>query len=365
MVLHWLARVRELSKPLPMLVFEGAAGGGKDLFCDAVARVFTFTPRSRLEDLFSPFNGDVLGNPLTVAEEQLPRGNEGRVTANQLKSAISGRGLYINKKFKDRFPVRGCLRFIATSNSPLYHQLTGDYTTQDIDALAQRIIHIPVSEEAAEFLVRRGARFGEDLVGGDLLARHILALEEELAQAKRDGTELPEWARTTQGNRFAVQSDAAEMKLLMTTGTGLRQPILDIMCKFVVCLAGAGKPSSGEWQSGFPGQQGRENCHGLIVEDGFAWTRTDTIMAAWGNYGKGSPLPVPGAVGRALGTMSKGRGQLVIDGRPVNYAKVPLQYLEHRLSEDGYTLEQVVELIDKAKAASAQIRQSIRRVKGT
>lgn len=192
----WLATCRELERPTSLLYFEGPPKTGKTLFAFALASLWeNASPTDAAMILGSNFNATLLESPLILADEKMP-GGRGELSS-QLRTLVSVYEREINRKFEAVAKLQGCIRLILTANNDRALSFDETLTSDDADAVAQRVFHIQVDASAENFLKDLPTGAIETWVKGKAFARHVLWLEQT-----RD---------VKKGERFLVEGSRSEL----------------------------------------------------------------------------------------------------------------------------------------------------------
>jgi hypothetical protein len=120
------------------------------------------------------FNAELMRSPIVFADEE----NLGPRDHNTLKELIARDGQTVNTKFEPEIHIHGSLRLIIASNEcTLFAGTRASELTKQ--ALAQRIVYIPVDEAPRDYLRTIGGRDATaDWVDGDKIARFALWLRD-------------------------------------------------------------------------------------------------------------------------------------------------------------------------------------------
>lgn len=178
LLLDWLATFTDLARPTSALFLIGAAGAGKNLLADGLARYWLSAKPVPFEVTLRDFNEDLEKSPFIFADEKLPIDPRGRITLDtHLRALVTSTHQTLYRKHQKAMQVDGCVRIVAATNQ--HNFVFGDMDSESKRALAERILLIKPGREAAEYLRSLGGRPAlESWVHGDALIRHVLWLAE-------------------------------------------------------------------------------------------------------------------------------------------------------------------------------------------
>lgn len=148
----WLATVSLVSDPTCALYLSGPPGTGKSFLAQSLGRLWTEEGVTELEKVIGGFNQDLSRCPVVVAEETIPRRQMGNTTSF-LRELIATRTRTLSRKFMNNTTLSGCIRLVLTANNEeILGEHADDLTVLDMEAVAERVLHIPTQREAAVFL---------------------------------------------------------------------------------------------------------------------------------------------------------------------------------------------------------------------
>lgn len=212
-VLDWIAVVTDLRHAAPALWITGAPGVGKSLLAAGLGRIWGGPP-TPIHEALGSFNARLLRNPLVDAQEEIPRGRDGRPDTEALKWLISNTSHQINAKYSALRDLEGAVRVILSSNNTNLIRMASDLTGEDAAALAERFVLISVSTDAARAVLPAAERIQREWIDGGAIARHAIWLTQN---------------RTVEpGPRFRMAAPSDRLRTILTTQPG---------AGFVVCLA--------------------------------------------------------------------------------------------------------------------------------
>lgn len=173
----WLAAFSRVESPTCVLYLEGDTNTGKSLIARGLARVYVKGDPADFDTCVgTTFNDQLRHCPYALLEEGV---SDNRNMSSKIRSLSTSNGFVLNAKYHAAVPIRGCVRIVVTANNPDALRFSESNSKRDLDAIASRILHIPVRPESTEWLKERGGRnFVESWVEGDRMAEHILWLEQ-------------------------------------------------------------------------------------------------------------------------------------------------------------------------------------------
>lgn len=153
-LLDWLATADELTSPTSALYIEGPRDVGKGMFAFALARMYGSAPIPFLRAI-GHFNIELQDCPVVWIDEGIEASP--RVSA-AFRSLITEPHRTIEQKYQPSSRLEGCVRLVICANNPEAIKLAGRHTRDDVDAIKQRIFHLPTDDTAARYLRKLGGR---------------------------------------------------------------------------------------------------------------------------------------------------------------------------------------------------------------
>lgn len=216
-VLDWLAVVTDVRRECAALYLHGKTGAGKGLLAHGVARIWTEGGPPDLEDVLPGGNGNwnsrMLDCPLAFADERVPKDMRGHVRTEELRAFISARSRTAKNKYERDGQLKGATRLIIAANNPTLLQAGAHLTQEDIEAIAERLLYVEVSEAGKLFLDQLPFERREALVHADEIAAHTLWLGQTRVVERQ--------------SRFVVTGGRSKVVKAMTVSGGLRSAILN------------------------------------------------------------------------------------------------------------------------------------------
>jgi len=201
----WLAVAPDTSKALAAIAFVGPSKVGKTSFAHGVAKIWSPRGAVDMANIVASFNAGITRCPLLLADEELPRKDNGRVPTEKIRSVISAGEHEINAKHEHIKYLQGFYRNVISVNNMdklSFGGRGGSTTGDDVDAIAQRLLIIPVFQKASD-------RFDYDaFVTREQLAEHAMWLwQTRSVKPSRFGVE-------TDSYKHLVESDSVVSRLL-------------------------------------------------------------------------------------------------------------------------------------------------------
>jgi hypothetical protein len=318
----WLAVVTRLDEPCAALYLDGAPGVGKSLLADGLARLWTEEKPTLLDETMGNFNGSLVSCPLVLADETIPKDFKGRVRTSELRQIIQGRSRALTRKFLPNASMRGAIRLIIAANNQDLLTSNEALSTNDIQAIVDRIIYIYCPKNAAKYLRKVNTR---SFVKEDRIARHALWLSQHRV--------------VQQGRRFLVEGSDSTLHRTLTTSSGLRSAVCNWLVSYL--LSPTQIDSIGK----------------LLVRrhDKMLLATARGIAEAWKVYPTNEFAAPVGKISQALAGLSEATKAQLRDGeqRRTHYWIIDLQNLITWADRNGYATE---EAIIEALAKPQEIR---------
>lgn len=195
-LIDWMAHASDLNVPLCAIYFHGPRRCGKTLFAHGISSLWTSGAPTAITALTSNFNEELFKCPLMFADEEFPSAF-GKDALAALREAVGSPSRQINAKFKTPVSTKGYIRILLAANNNNILRSSKETTSDDHDAIAERILYIKISKDAVDFLDNL-PKSTKDMWQSRGIAEHCLWLKEnhKMAEPVR---------------RFYVEGDLEEM----------------------------------------------------------------------------------------------------------------------------------------------------------
>lgn len=215
-LLDWVATCPDLSQPNCAVYLYASKDCGKTLFANGMSGLWGHAP-STMTSAVSSFNSTLLLNPLIFADEEFPRG----VTSGFIREFVAALSRPLRRKNMPEATLLGAIRLVmAANNSEMLKFDREDFSPEDVDAVASRILYVKSNPQAADYLKSVG---GFDATAQWLkesrIARHALWLHFNREVKK--------------GSRFAIESESenGEIRSNIVTNGMMRERVVEWICK--------------------------------------------------------------------------------------------------------------------------------------
>ncbi len=298
-LVDWMATAPDLSKLLCAIYFEGAPSSGKTLFAYGLSKIWTEGPPADIEAVLSDFNDELCRCPLVLADEEIPKRHRQTVTTT-LRSMLSTLSRTLKRKYRATSEVRGAVRLILAANNEFLLDNREVSSSQDLDAIAQRFLYVPVPQEATDYL-NTLPRAKKEYWATEGIARHALWL-------------LQNHEVKEPGKRFYVEGDVSQMHRLLMTGSRWNS----LACEWLVRYLMTPQPFD-------------TRSTGLIRRgDGELLVNDQALMDGWSLYIQSTRIePETSKIGAALRAISKSgkRKQLRYKDQRIRYRTIDAEHL--------------------------------------
>lgn len=307
----WIAGLLRTDVPCRALVLSGPKHTGKSLLLAGLGRIW---PRGyvKLADVLGKrFNSQLTASALAVADddEASKSADTGEALATFLRTAVQDRWQRLERKGHDVESVEGCMRYAIATNDPaelVRGAVSFNLNDESLDAFGDRLLHIPVREG------RHWEGIGatpDDLVAGDMIARHALWLA-EIARSEPPRDRFWVGGGDTSLARLAVLSSGLRAELLVRIGLELQNPNVN---------TDPDKLGRGAWIAVVPD---KVSC-GVVVQPSRVLVHGPSMLAAWSfEAPRGTTIR---SLGLALTAVSEGQE------RPPSSSAARLRYHAIRL----------------------------------
>lgn len=276
--LTWVAAITRLDLPCVALFVTGPPGAGKSLLANSLARLWTTSRPTTMEEALSNFNDAMLRCPLVFADETLPKDFRGYARNAELRHFIQATERPLNRKFIPTATIKGAVRVIVAANNEEVLATAENLSMDDIAAITQRYFHRPLSKELVAFLNDVDPR-GKGWQYDDVVARHALWLRDN-----------HDW---TLSERFIIPPMDAHLHRSLTVRSGARSAVCQWITGFIL------DPSRFK-------HDGRSG-HLAKVSDNRILVNVRALERCWSLYVPNEECPPAGKLASALSTISTKR----------------------------------------------------------
>lgn len=271
-VLNWIALMTDLDSTCAALMLTGPGDSGKGLLAHGLSRVWTTTQPTDLEQVLGDWNEALARCPLIFADEQIPKDFRGHGRTSELRALIGTKARPYRKKYAHDAVILGAVRLIIAANNENVLAFHENLTKDDIQAVADRIVHVPVQPAAVDYLRRIDAA---SFVNQERIARHALWLRDHYP-IRREG-------------RFLIRSRNLETIMALSTKGGIRS---------AVC----------QWLVGYLKAPARIDSFGDLkvrIKGGRLYVNTEGLLNNWDTYVGNEASPAAGKLAQAVSAMSE------------------------------------------------------------
>lgn len=213
----WLASLIEVDRPVKALYIQGPKNIGKGLFADGVARIWRGGHIS-MDTAFRHFNNLLSTTPFIVTDEGLSQEMQSKA-GDILRRGLAAREHDLTLKRHDSIKIHGCLRLLFTANNlDMFLSIKQRFRREDVEAIADRFVHIAGRREAGEYLRKLGPSH-RHFVEKNMLAEHALWLHQKRWSSILDRNE-----------RFLVLSPASIVAEVVATSVASTDEVCQAVC---------------------------------------------------------------------------------------------------------------------------------------
>lgn len=296
-LLDWLATCLETDRPTCALYLQGRRGCGKTMLAECVASLWG-VGASSYEQATAAFNGALAANPVVLADESMTNAFRSSSSAD-FRRLISATSRTLTRKYLPAGTLKGAIRLVITANDGHALGITNETLNRDsLEAIAERILWVPVSARAANYLVSLGGMEGtaEWIWQGDgkpgKVAEHIHWLSQN-RQVKR-------------GSRYLVEGALTEFHTSLTLATGDNPNILAVAAMVL--------------------NANRSGETAVLRRGDKVYINSNGVRNAWPGMLKSLP-PSLSAISTCLESLSVDQCRETINGRQSSYWVLPLEYV--------------------------------------
>ena len=253
-LLDWLATFRDLSSPTAALYLQGPRGAGKGMLASALAQ-FWGSSATAFRTATARFNWRLKDMPFVHLDEGIAMTAE---MSSRFRSMVSEVVHEIEGKNLPHATLLGALRVLITANNAHAIELHGVYSAEDMRAIAARILHMEIPQEARGYLRFMGGRsYTHDWVvdaSGQpgKICRHVAWLQENRVVER--------------GSRFAVEGQWSRYHTGLITSSNINSQIL-IAVAYAIAPVGPGG--------------GLSVPDGIVAHQGHAWVNATILHKHW------------------------------------------------------------------------------------
>ena len=315
-LLDWIATITDLSRPTCALYVYGSKGSGKTMLAEGLARLWSDTP-TMLDSLVGPFNSRLAECPLVFADEELPK----EMTSGSLRSLVARSSHPLRRKNIPEAGITGCIRLIISANdADLLKFDTEDFSSDSIDAIAERFLSIATNSwvgdtevsRAAEYLKSIGGRTAtDDWVTGDRIAGHALWLKET--------------RKVDVGSRWLVRGVIAGIHRQLATHGSIRGQVLEWIARAM---------AKSDWGTVMVGKESVAIEPGIQFGGGHIYVNAKFVREQWVSVLRDQRVPSSDKIGKALRPLTRQKTKKIelTNGR-VEFHAIEPDYLFHAVEE--------------------------------
>lgn len=153
--LDWLATCTYLQYATCAIYFEGPPSAGKYMLSASIAQMWR-TSAVTFDESIDKFNDGLVRSPVIVIDEGAK--DFDRAASSRFRSYVANGDFRVQPKGLPLYTVYGNPRVIMNANNSSIVNMTGAHSAMDLRAMIERILHVPVSEKAPEYLKQLGGR---------------------------------------------------------------------------------------------------------------------------------------------------------------------------------------------------------------
>lgn len=329
-LLDWLATSVQLDKPTCALLLTGKRHTGKTLLANGLARLWSTEGPVPLSSAFKQFNDLILRCPVLLGDEKIPEDFRGKSKTEELRELIQARTYRFERKYHSEAMVRGCFRVIMAANNEQFLHIDAALNEHDVEAIAERILHITVGDAALTYLEELNERDGAE---GRQAPHHFFTLD-EIAQHV---LWLAETRKVVPGSRFLVAGGSAET----IRSVAVRSQNVSLVCQVLVGLL---------LERRNPGELLRASMHKIHVYQGKLVAHAGAVFDAWPlDRPDGQRRPTIAHIETALSTIAPVRTSRTLPPRPgmapteMKLRVVKTDYLIEWAEQHGFAAREQIE----------------------
>ena len=228
---------------------------------------------TELSKISDSFNADLAKCPVVVADEYIPK--SATKSTGELRYFIASYSRTLSRKYLPNSKLEGAIRLVICANNDKLLVMGGgeDLEKEDLQAVAERFLHIKVDSRAADYLkVLGGSKGTQDWVSNDKIARHLVWLTQN--------------RKVEFGNRFLIEGHTTQMHQALAVQDKTSNLVLEWISRYFTHPPAAIKSVS------------------IICGNGVLALNASEIKKWWENYLMDNKLPTINMIGRALKRIS-------------------------------------------------------------
>jgi hypothetical protein len=236
LLLDWLSAVPDRSRASAALFIEGPAGIGKSVLKQGIATLFGgYMDYAAVN---KDFNEGLRKSPLLVADEGIKVDRFDNGATERFRNLVSEKTHTLNQKYMDSSTLVSSLRVLVLANGKRGIDFRGQITSQDIEAITQRIAHMigeragaeyinNIKQDEPDFIQRRWIHQGHSrTTGPGAIGEHILWLY---------ATRYPNIKR---GSRFVVDGKRTAWHDWFSSTRGSNHTMVQLLRSMLIESAG-------------------------------------------------------------------------------------------------------------------------------
>jgi hypothetical protein len=217
-LVDWLSICMDLSQPLCAIYFAGAPGSGKTLFAQGVAKLFTEGPAGDMEKALGNFNDEAVRCPVLFADEKLEAPFKKSVRS-EIRKMLGNPARTLDIKYRSKTELRGEVRILLAANNSDMLKDSGNFSRQDMEAVAIRVLYIVAPQEATA-MIKSLPKATKMAWGRCGIAQHARWLQANHV------IENP-------GDRFMVEGDVTQMNRVLLSSGEVSAKVCHWLCMYL------------------------------------------------------------------------------------------------------------------------------------